>query len=168
MGDICLAKVGCSYIHLHYPANRKERCLICYIYNIKYSNDQIDYLSQTSGGFNNENVSRRWGTCSTFSKSCCTRRRASPLEISLSDHRDGSLVPWYSKPKVTRAWRGWILRFIQSKAIASPVIQFCFRFAINFSKSGIWLVSRGFFNHSALIIGGPGVIIGRVFPWFSI
>ena len=135
----------------------------------KYSNDQIDYFSLTPfGGFNTENVLRRWGTRSIFLKSRCTRCRASLLEISLSEHRDGSLVPWYSKPKFTRAWRGWILRFIQSKATASQVSRFCFNFAINSSKSRIWLVSRGFFNHSALIIGGPGVIVGMVFPWFLI
>ena len=53
-----------------------------------------------------ENVLRSCGTCSTFSNSRCTRRRASPLEISSSEHHEGSFSPRYSKPKVTRAWRG--------------------------------------------------------------
>ena len=133
----------------------------------KYSKLQIDYLSLTSfGGFNTEIVLRRCGTCSIFSKSRCTQRRTSPLEISFSEHHDGSFTPRYSKPKVTRAWRGWILCFIQSKATASPLIPFCFKLAIISSNSGIWLVSRGFFSHSALWIGGPARMDGRLFPWF--
>ena len=59
-----------------------------------YSILQIDYLSLTSsGGFNTEKVLRRCGTCSTFSNSRCTRRRTSPLEITSSEHRDGSFFP---------------------------------------------------------------------------
>jgi hypothetical protein len=57
-GEICLAEEDCSYTHLHHHV--KERCRAFYIYNKKYSNLQIDYLSITSvGGFNTENVSRR-------------------------------------------------------------------------------------------------------------
>jgi len=104
----------------------------------KYSILQIDYLSLTSlGGFKTEKVLRRCGACSTFSNSHCTRRRASPLEISSSEHRDRSFFPRYSKPKLTRDWIGWILRFIQSKATASPLIPFFFRLAIISRSSGI-------------------------------
>ena len=133
-------------IHIILQKERKKLSVA----KIKYSILQIVYLSLTSlGGFSTKNVLRRCGTCSTFSNNHRTRRRASPLEISSPEHRDGSFFPWYSKPKVTRAWRGWILRFNQSKATASPLIPFRFRLAIISSSSGIWLISIGFFSHSA-------------------
>ena len=139
------------------------------IYKIKVLEIQVDYFIHACiGRFDTEKVSGIWGTCSTFSSRRYTRRRASLFEISLVDYRDGSLVPRYSKPKVSWAWRGWILRFIQSKTTASPVIRSCFRSAIHPSRSRIWLPSINFFFHPGLITGGPGAITGRVFSWFPI
>ena len=119
------------------------------------------------GGFDAEKVPGIRGTCSTFFRSLCTRVRTSPFEISLSEYHDGSLVPWYWKPNISQACNGWILRFIQSKKTASPVIWLCLRSSIHSSRLGIWLSSTGFLFHSGLWIGGPGIITGRVWPWFS-
>ena len=128
---------------------------------------QIDYFSHTClGGFDAEKLSGISWTWSAFSSSHCTRRRASPLEISLVEYRDESLAPWYSKPNVSRACRGWILCFIQSITTASLVIWFCFRSTIRLSRSGIWLSSVGFFFHSGLLIGALGAIAGREVSWF--
>ena len=152
-------------INIHIILQKEREKLL--VAKIKYSILQFDYLSLTSlGGFSTENVLRRCGTCSTFSNSHCTRWRASPLEISSSEHHDRSFFPWYSKPKVTRDWRGWILCFIQSITTASPVIWFCFRSTIRLSRSGIWLSSVAFFFHSCLLIGAPGAIAGRELSWF--
>src|SRR6185437_1651237 len=66
-------------IHITLQKEREKLSVV----KIKYLILQIDYLSLTSlGGFSTENVFRRCRMYSTFSNSRCTRRRASPLEIS--------------------------------------------------------------------------------------
>ena len=139
------------------------------IAKIKYSTIRIDYFVCTClGGFDAEKVSGMMGTCSTFLSSRCARQRIFPLEISFSKYCDRSLVPWYWKPNVSRAWKGWILLFIQSNMTTSLVICFCLRLAIHSSRTGIWLSSTVFLFNSGLWIGGPGVIIGSVLPRLSI
>ena len=109
-------------------------------------------------GFAAKKVSGTTGTSFTFLSSRWIRLNTSSSEISSSKNLDESVVPWYWKPNVFRAYSGWILLFIQSNAIASPVKFLCLRSAILERRSGIWLLSTGFLFHSGHWIGGSGVI----------
>lgn len=84
-------KEGCFCTHPR-PSEQKKNSIRNL--QIKYLKKQIDYFVHTCfGGFDAEKVSGIRGTCSTFLSSRCTRLRTSPLEISLFEYRDGSLVP---------------------------------------------------------------------------
>ena len=65
--------------------------------------------------------------------------------LSVLYYVDRSVVPWYWNPSDSRACNGWILRFIQSNMIVSPVNILCLKMAIRGSSSEIWLSSTGFF-----------------------
>ena len=125
-------------------------------------------LSSTCfGGFAAEKVSGTTDTSLTSLSSRWIRLNTSSSEISSSKNLDESVIPWYWKPNVFRAYSDWILLFIQSNAIASPVKFLCLRSAILERSSGIWLLSTGFLFHSGHWIGGPGVITGTLSHWFS-
>ena len=126
-------------------------------------------LSSTCfGGLAAEKVLGTTGTFFTSLSSHWTRLNTSSSEISSSEYLDESVVPWYWKPKVSRACSGWILFFIQSNMTTSPVTFLCLRSAIRASSLSTWLLSTGFLFHSDHWIGGPGVMMGMLSHWFSI
>ena len=87
------------------------------------------------------------GILFTFFRSRCIRLKTTSSEISSFEYLDGLVVPWYWNPSDSRACNGWILRFIQSNMIVSPVNIFCLKMAIRASSSEIWLSSTGFLFH---------------------